>query len=53
MFTSENEGGDNALCITEFDLSSAGKYYLGNVTGGNYWFKVEVTEHQPKEYILD
>lgn len=53
VFTSENEGGDNALCITEFDLSSAGKYYLGNVTGGNYWFKVEVTEHQPKEYILD
>ncbi len=53
VFTSDNEGADNALCITSFELDAAGKYYLGNVVGGNYWFKVEVTEHQPKEYILD
>lgn len=53
VYTSEVTGAANDLCITKFDLPSAGKYYLGNVGGGNYWHKVEVTEHAPKEYVLD
>ncbi len=34
----------NATCITTFELTDAGTYYLGGATNNNYIFKVEVTE---------
>ena len=34
----------NATCISTFELSEAGTYYLGSAVGNNYIFKVEVTE---------
>ena len=33
----------NALYISELTIAEAGTYFLGNVHGGNYYFKVEVT----------
>lgn len=59
VFVSTENGDKNKACVTSFELPTAGKYYLGNIqgsaekAGGNYWYKVEVTEHLPKEYILD
>lgn len=34
----------NATCISTFDLTEAGTYYLGSTPKNNYIFKVEVTE---------
>ena len=34
----------NAACISTFELTEAGTYYLGGATNNNYIFKVEVTE---------
>lgn len=56
VFTSAEAGGDNSLHITSCEVSAAGKYRLGNVGGGNYIFKIEVTEEaaaEAKEYTLD
>lgn len=49
------EGDANALCVTTFKDIPAGKYYLGNHGGGNYIFKIEVTEEAAvaKDYVLD
>ncbi len=43
----------NATCVSTLELTEAGKYYIGNLPNNNYFFKIEVTEHLPKEYILD
>ncbi len=53
VFTSEVPGENNKLMITEATLDAAGTYYIGFPVGGNYIFKIEVTEHLPKEYVLD
>ncbi len=34
----------NATCISTFELTEAGTYYLGSAVGNNYIFKVLVTE---------
>ncbi|MDE7281483.1 MAG: fibronectin type III domain-containing protein, partial [Ruminiclostridium sp.] len=53
VFTANEEGGDNALCITSIDLADGGKYYLGNTDkGGNYIFKVAVTTGAAAEVPL-
>ncbi len=42
---SEGESVKNSLYITELSVDAAGTYYLGNMGGGgNYFFRVEVTE---------
>ena len=33
----------NELCISELTIPEAGTYYIGNVNGNNYHYKVEVT----------
>ncbi len=33
----------NAMYIKELEIPAAGTYYLGNTSGSNYFFKVEVT----------
>ena len=33
----------NALYISTFELTEAGKYFLGSTAGSNYYFRVEVT----------
>ena len=33
----------NSLYISTFEISEAGKYYIGSSAGSNYYFKVEVT----------
>ncbi len=38
----------NALCISTLEIAEAGTYFIGNVGGNNYHYKVEVTE-QPAE----
>ncbi len=43
----------NATCITELEVPAAGTYFLGGKENNNYFFKVEVVEHETKEYILD
>lgn len=52
-FISNETLGKNEAGITEFDLLEAGKYYFGSAEKGNYCFKLQVTEHLPKEYVLD
>ncbi len=34
----------NDLCISELSIDAAGTYYIGNVGGNNYHYKIEVTE---------
>ena len=40
---SEVESVKNSLYISEFTISEAGKYYVGNPDGNNYYFKLEAT----------
>ena len=42
----------NTTCISTFDLSEAGTYYLGSAIGNNYIFKVLVTETPAAEPIV-
>lgn len=53
VYTSAEELVKNDPYLCQFKLEKAGTYFLGGDTGNNYFFKVEVTEHKPKEYILD
>lgn len=53
VYTTNETLEKNAMCISEFDLSQAGKFYFGSAEKGNYCFKLQVTEHAPKEYVLD
>ena len=41
---SESTCTKNSLYISEFALSAAGTYYIGNAGGSNYFYKIEVTE---------
>ena len=51
---STNEHAEKgALCISTLNLSDAGTYYLGGKQNNNYIFKVEVTEHLPKNYVFE
>ncbi|MBQ4600491.1 MAG: right-handed parallel beta-helix repeat-containing protein [Oscillospiraceae bacterium] len=40
----EEKLGKNALCISELSIAAAGTYFIGNVVGNNYHYKIEVTE---------
>ncbi len=44
---------DNTMQITKFDLTEAGKYYLGSTPKSNYIFKVEISEQVAKTYTLN
>lgn len=43
----------NATCISTFELTEAGTYYLGGATNNNYIFKVLVTEEAPAEPVTN
>ncbi len=40
------DGFKNDLFISEFDIPSAGIYYIGNVGGSNYFYQVAVTDSE-------
>lgn len=45
VLTQTNENlAKNGLCISELAIPSAGTYYIGNIVGNNYHYKIEVTE---------
>ena len=53
VFTSDLTTKKNDPYLSSFELPNAGTYFLGGDINNNYFFKVEVTEYQPKEYVLD
>lgn len=50
--TSEETLTKNATCISTFELTEAGTYYLGATPNNNYFFKVVVTEEAAKEPVV-
>ncbi len=53
VFTSDETLAKNAACVSKIELPDAGTYFLGGKENNNYFFMVKVTEHMPKEYVLD
>ena len=52
----EDASAKNAVVYSELKLEDAGTYYLGNLVGSNYLFKIEVEEEkaaEPIDSILD
>ncbi len=43
----------NELCISELTIDAAGTYFIGNVEGNNYHYKIEVTETEVPDSLPD
>jgi len=43
----------NEPYLSTLEVPAAGTYFLGGKENNNYFFKVEVTVHMPKEYVLE